>query len=247
MSWVVAIVLALLLRYEMGIREEQLVSAMVIMAIAIVVQAVAGYGLGLYRGRYPFGSFQEAKALVIVTVIAAASITVSLLVLYRPSGSAAASDSSPSRSPASLWELPGTPKALRRGQEPSRRRRPEHPDLRRGLPRQLPADAHAAGRRLAVFPGPADRRRSHQEAPAAHRVQVLGRGDDDLPGHHSGVPAPRCWCWLSPTSRLPWSGGFSDAVAGMNVRVLVLPPLRDMLGGGAPQGFSDFATWRSRT
>ncbi len=32
----------------------------------------------------------------------------------------------------------------------------------------------------------------------------------------------------------------SDAVDGLNIRVLVLPPLRDMLGGGAPDGFSDF-------
>ena len=86
MSWVVAIILALLLRYEMGIREEQLVSAIIIMAIAIVVQAAAGYALALYRGRYPFGSFQEAKALVFVTVIVAASITLSLLVLYEAIG-----------------------------------------------------------------------------------------------------------------------------------------------------------------
>ena len=56
------------------------------MAIAIVVQAAAGYALALYRGRYPFGSFQEAKALVFVTVIVAASITLSLLVLYEAIG-----------------------------------------------------------------------------------------------------------------------------------------------------------------
>ena len=56
------------------------------MAIAILVQAAAGYALALYRGRYPFGSFQEAKALVFVTVIVAASITLSLLVLYETIG-----------------------------------------------------------------------------------------------------------------------------------------------------------------
>ena len=83
MSWVVAIVLALLLRYEMGIRAEQFAGAFVIAAIAVVAQILAGYALALYRGRYPFGSFQEARALVFVTVIVAASITASLLVLYE--------------------------------------------------------------------------------------------------------------------------------------------------------------------
>ena len=83
MSWVVAIVLALLLRYEMGIRVEQFAGAFVIAAIAVVAQVLAGYALALYRGRYPFGSFQEARALVFVTVIVAASITASLLVLYE--------------------------------------------------------------------------------------------------------------------------------------------------------------------
>ncbi len=69
-------------------------------------------------------------------------------------------------------------------------------------------------------------------------VQVLGRGDD-LPAL---IRRTRASVLVLAFANVEASvvRRISDAVAGLNVRVLVLPPLRDMLGRGAPEGFSDF-------
>jgi FlaA1/EpsC-like NDP-sugar epimerase len=69
-------------------------------------------------------------------------------------------------------------------------------------------------------------------------VQVQGRGDD-LPAI---IRRTRAKVLVLAFANVEASvvRRISDAVAGLNVRVLVLPPLRDMLGSGAPAGFSDF-------
>jgi FlaA1/EpsC-like NDP-sugar epimerase len=69
-------------------------------------------------------------------------------------------------------------------------------------------------------------------------VQVQGRGDD-LPAI---IRRTRATVLVVAFANVEAGlvRRISDAVAGLNVRVLVLPPLRDMLGSGAPAGFSDF-------
>lgn len=239
MSWVVAIVLALLLRYEMGIRAEQFAGAFVIAAIAVVVQMLAGYALALYRGRYPFGSFQEARALVFVTVIVAASITASLLVLYeainigRSVGLIAFPFACLFMGAARYAKRLYVEGRTRPGDEAQNTliygagflgnslltrmlQDPESPYYPVGLIDDDPAKKHL---RLSG-------------------VQVLGRGDD-LPAIIRRTRA-KVLVLAFAHVEAPMVRRISDAVGGLNIRVLVLPPLRDMLGGGAPDGFSDF-------
>lgn len=49
-------------------------------AVAVACQMVVGFSFALYKGRYSFGSFEEAKLLVVVTVIVTAILEVVLLV-----------------------------------------------------------------------------------------------------------------------------------------------------------------------
>ncbi|MET3809023.1 FlaA1/EpsC-like NDP-sugar epimerase [Arthrobacter sp. UYEF3] len=239
MSWVVAIVLALLLRYEMGIRAEQFAGAFAIAAVAVAAQVLAGYALALYRGRYPFGSFQEARALVFVTVIVAASVTASLLVVYeainigRSVGLIAFPFACLFMGAARYAKRLYVEGKTRPGDEAQNTliygagflgnslltrmlQDPESPYFPVGLIDDDPAKKHL---RLSG-------------------VQVLGRGDD-LPAIIRRTRA-KVLVLAFAHVEAPIVRRISDAVAGLNIRVLVLPPLRDMLGGGAPDGFSDF-------
>ncbi|MFD1212341.1 polysaccharide biosynthesis protein [Arthrobacter sp. GCM10027362] len=85
-AWIVAISLAMILRYEVTFDPAKLPGVMVICALAIAAQVAVGSGLALYRGRYSFGSFHEAKLLVIVTVSVSVILTVALLFFGIPMG-----------------------------------------------------------------------------------------------------------------------------------------------------------------
>lgn len=239
MSWVVAIVLALLLRYEMGIRVEQFAGAFAIAAIAVAVQMLAGYSLALYRGRYPFGSFQEARALVFVTVIVAASITASLLVLYEAINIGRS---------VGLIAFPfaclfmGAARYAKRLYAESRTRPGD------GAQNTLVYGAGFLGNSLVTrmlqdpespyFPvGLVDDDPTKKHLRLSG-VQVQGRGDD-LPAIIRRTRA-KVLVLAFANVEAGVVRRISDAVAGLNVRVLVLPPLRDMLGAGAPAGLSDF-------
>ncbi|MCP3425954.1 polysaccharide biosynthesis protein [Rothia sp. AR01] len=73
-SWVVALLLSLFLRYEMDFGLVHVSGMVTVCLVAIAAQLTIGGLFALYRGRYSFGSFDEAKALLLVTV------TVTLLV-----------------------------------------------------------------------------------------------------------------------------------------------------------------------
>ena len=49
--------------------------------LAVVAQMIAGALFGLYRGRYSFGSFDEAKALILVTLVVTIVVQAFLLIL----------------------------------------------------------------------------------------------------------------------------------------------------------------------
>jgi FlaA1/EpsC-like NDP-sugar epimerase len=78
-SWVVALVLSLFLRYEMDFGLVHLSGMVIVCLIAIASQLVIGGLFALYRGRYSFGSFDEAKALLLVTVTVTLVVQVVLL------------------------------------------------------------------------------------------------------------------------------------------------------------------------
>lgn len=67
-AWLVGLLAAVWTRFELDITASQITSAVAIGGFASAVHAVMGYGGHLYRGRYRFGSFEEARA-VFVTVL----------------------------------------------------------------------------------------------------------------------------------------------------------------------------------
>lgn len=69
LSWAVALLLAVLLRYELDVKLINAAGLTVLIVVAIVAQLVAGWMLSLYRGRYAFGSIQEARVLIVATVV----------------------------------------------------------------------------------------------------------------------------------------------------------------------------------
>lgn len=79
-SWVVAVLLSLFLRYEMDYKLVHTPGLVLVCVLAVVAQLVVGGVFALYRGRYSYGSFDEAKALMLVTVIVTALVQVVLLI-----------------------------------------------------------------------------------------------------------------------------------------------------------------------
>ncbi|MEX5306688.1 nucleoside-diphosphate sugar epimerase/dehydratase [Kocuria sp. CPCC 205258] len=80
-AWVVALVLALVLRYEMELQFISAPGLLLVSLVAVAAQLVVGFSFALYKGRYSFGSFDEAKLLVVVTLIVTAVVQVLLLVV----------------------------------------------------------------------------------------------------------------------------------------------------------------------
>ncbi|NKX54555.1 polysaccharide biosynthesis protein [Arthrobacter mobilis] len=85
-AWIVAIALAMVLRYEASVDPDKLPGVVAICALAVAAQVAVGSALALYRGRYSFGSFHEAKLLVIVAVSVTVIVTVALLFFGIPMG-----------------------------------------------------------------------------------------------------------------------------------------------------------------
>jgi len=79
-AWIVAMCVAVLLRYEMNVQFVSTGGLIITCAVAVACQMVVGFSFALYKGRYSFGSFEEAKLLVVVTVIVIAIVEVVLLV-----------------------------------------------------------------------------------------------------------------------------------------------------------------------
>ncbi len=78
LAWAVALVLAVLLRYELDVNLINVPGMVALIAVAVVTQLIAGWSLALYRGRYTFGSIHEARVLMAATLIVAAVTSVFL-------------------------------------------------------------------------------------------------------------------------------------------------------------------------
>ena len=79
LSWTAALLLSVFLRYEMDFRLVHTAGLLVICLVAVLSQLLIGSLFALYRGRYSFGSFDEAKALLLVTVLVTTVAQVVLL------------------------------------------------------------------------------------------------------------------------------------------------------------------------
>ncbi|GAB3800071.1 nucleoside-diphosphate sugar epimerase/dehydratase [Humibacter antri] len=71
LSWIVAVLVAIELRYDGAITQTSWPTVVVLCAVLVVVQAMTGAGFSLYRGRYTYGSFEEVRALLYTVLITA--------------------------------------------------------------------------------------------------------------------------------------------------------------------------------
>jgi len=64
LAWVFGLSFAALLRFDFDLGDIEPGGLLAMVPIAIVIQAAAGFGFGLYTGRWRFGSFEEVAGLV---------------------------------------------------------------------------------------------------------------------------------------------------------------------------------------
>ncbi|MDJ0316386.1 MULTISPECIES: polysaccharide biosynthesis protein [Arthrobacter] len=69
LCWAIALMLAVLLRYELDVNLINFPGMALLIAIAVATQLIAGWYMALYRGRHVFGSIHEARVLIAVTLI----------------------------------------------------------------------------------------------------------------------------------------------------------------------------------
>ncbi|MET3769743.1 dTDP-glucose 4,6-dehydratase [Marisediminicola sp. UYEF4] len=79
LAWTVAILLAVLLRYDFALDQITWFSTFMVCLAAAALQLCAGYLFYLYRGRHPYGSFAEVRALSLVVLLTAAVLAIPLL------------------------------------------------------------------------------------------------------------------------------------------------------------------------
>ena len=80
-AWVLALLLAILLRYDFRLDHIGWLSLAVLCAAILVTQFAMGWVLFLYRGRHPYGSFAEVKALMFTVLLTMLGLGLPLLVV----------------------------------------------------------------------------------------------------------------------------------------------------------------------
>lgn len=239
MAWAVAFALAVLLRYELDVGLINVGGLLAVVSVAIITQLVAGWSYALYRGRYTFGSFHEARVLVVVTLIVAA-VTFVFLYLFVAELHVARSVSAIAFPFAAL--IMAAIRYLKRLFVEGK------PRMGEGAQKTLVYGAGFLGNSLV------NRMLQEPEAPyfpvglidddpakkhlRLSSVPVLGRGEDlkDIVHRTKATVLVIAFGHVEAAKVRE----ISDAVAGLHVRVLVLPPLKDMLTGDEFRGFSDF-------
>jgi len=234
-SWIVAILLALLLRYELDVSRISWLAALSVMAVAVLTQIVAGYSFSLYRGRYSFGSFQEARLLVVVTLIVAVTTSIFLFVFINQTGIGRSIGAIAFPFACMFMAAIRYLKRLYVEGKP----RPDEAAQRtlvygagflgNSLVNRMLQDPHSPFFPVGLIDDDPAKKHLHLSS-----VSVLGRGED-LPEIVRRTHAKVLVLAFADVE----SGKvreISDAVSGLRVRVLVLPPLKKMLEGG----FADF-------
>ena len=79
LSWTVALIGASLFRYDFDVQQVHWGALAVLCLATAAVQTFAGWSMYLYRGRHPFGSFAEVRALFSAALITAAVIGIPVI------------------------------------------------------------------------------------------------------------------------------------------------------------------------
>ncbi|PYH00455.1 polysaccharide biosynthesis protein [Arthrobacter stackebrandtii] len=83
LAWAVALCLAVLLRYELDVRLINFPGLAIIITVAVATQLIVGWYMALYRGRYTFGSIAEARVLIAVTLIVGVVVSIVLSIFIN--------------------------------------------------------------------------------------------------------------------------------------------------------------------
>jgi FlaA1/EpsC-like NDP-sugar epimerase len=78
-AWVLALLVAVTLRYDLNLPRIDWLSLLVVYAAAGTLQLILGWWLGLYAGRFILGSFHEVRALALVASGAGAILGVAVI------------------------------------------------------------------------------------------------------------------------------------------------------------------------
>lgn len=78
-AWAIALIVAVLLRYDFDASQVRWFSLLVVCFVAAVLQLLAGWRLGLYTGRFALGSFDETKALALVAAVVGGLLDIAAL------------------------------------------------------------------------------------------------------------------------------------------------------------------------
>ncbi len=239
-AWIVAILLALILRYELLVNEINDPGIVVFCAVAVIAQLIVGLSFALYRGRYSFGSFHEAKLLVIVAVLVGVILVLvsvaffPVLAVPRSIGIIAF--------PFACMFLAAT-RYLKRMYVESKAKPGE--DAQHTLIYGAGFLGNSLVDRMMKDPGSPyipvgliddDASKKHLRLST---VPVLGTIDDlrDIASRTQASVLVIAFAEVEAAQ----VRRVSDLVAGLGIRVLVLPPLRDMLGvAGAGAAITDF-------
>ncbi|RLP73441.1 polysaccharide biosynthesis protein [Mycetocola manganoxydans] len=79
-AWAVALLLAVIFRYEFSFGEIGWAALFGLILLATVLQLVIGWGYALYKGRYTYGSFEEVRALVFAALSVFAILSIPVLI-----------------------------------------------------------------------------------------------------------------------------------------------------------------------
>ena len=86
LAWVVALVIAEILRFDLNIARVLWLPMLVLVVITIVLQVASGLAFRLYQRRYSYGTFEEARAVALAALVVAVLITLPVAIAGWPRG-----------------------------------------------------------------------------------------------------------------------------------------------------------------
>ncbi len=243
LSWAAALLLAVLLRYELDVRLINPGGLVLLIAVAVATQLIAGWSLSLYRGRYTFGSIHEARVLVATTLIVAAVTAVFLFLTVQEIHIARSVSAIAFPFAALIMAAVRYAKRLyvegkpTFGEEAQKTLIYGAGFLGNSLVTRMVQDPESPYVPVGLIDD--DTAKKHLRLSS---VGVLGRGEE-LP---EIIKRTRSTVVVLAMSHLDAERirEISDSVSGLGVKVLVLPPLQDMLTSNTNRdntgGLSDF-------
>lgn len=239
LAWVFALSLAVLLRYELDVRLINFPGLFLLFGIAVATQLIAGWYMALYRGRYTFGSINEARVLIAVTLIVAVVTSIFLSVLINELHIArsvaviafpfAALSMAAVRYAKRLY-VEGKPTF---GEEAQLTLIYGAGFLGNSLVTRMVQDPDSPYVPVGLIDDDVSKKHLRLSS-----VGVLGRGDE-LPEIIKRTKATVIVLAMSHLDARQIRG-ISDRVSSLGVKVLVLPPLQEMLSPDTKGGLTDF-------